>query len=41
MTMGNRVAVIRDCRLERVDAPQELYDRPANLFVRLPSGRRR
>jgi multiple sugar transport system ATP-binding protein len=33
MTMGDRVAVMRDGRLEQVDAPQALYDRPANLFV--------
>ena len=33
MTMGDRVAVMRDGKLEQVDAPQELYDRPANLFV--------
>jgi multiple sugar transport system ATP-binding protein len=33
MTMGDRVAVMRDGRLEQADAPQELYDRPANLFV--------
>jgi multiple sugar transport system ATP-binding protein len=33
MTMGDRVAVMRDGRLEQVDAPQTLYDRPANLFV--------
>jgi multiple sugar transport system ATP-binding protein len=33
MTMGDRVAVLRDGRLEQVDAPQELYDRPASLFV--------
>jgi multiple sugar transport system ATP-binding protein len=33
MTMGDRVAVMRDGRLEQVDAPQILYDRPANLFV--------
>src|SRR4029077_15168893 len=33
MTMGDRVAVMRDRRLEQVDAPQALYDRPANLFV--------
>jgi multiple sugar transport system ATP-binding protein len=33
MTMGDRVAVMRDGRLEQVDAPQELYDRPANVFV--------
>jgi multiple sugar transport system ATP-binding protein len=33
LTMGDRVAVLRDGRLEQVDAPQALYDRPANLFV--------
>jgi multiple sugar transport system ATP-binding protein len=33
MTMGDRVAVMRDGRLEQVDEPQVLYDRPANLFV--------
>jgi multiple sugar transport system ATP-binding protein len=33
MTMGDRVAVMRDGRLEQVDEPRDLYDRPANLFV--------
>ncbi|MHB2000094.1 MAG: ABC transporter ATP-binding protein, partial [Solirubrobacteraceae bacterium] len=33
MTMGDRVAVMRSGRLQQCDAPQELYDRPANLFV--------
>jgi multiple sugar transport system ATP-binding protein len=33
MTMGDRVAVMRDGRLEQADAPQVLYDQPANLFV--------
>ncbi|HZC13308.1 MAG TPA: ABC transporter ATP-binding protein [Thermoleophilaceae bacterium] len=33
MTMGDRVAIMRDGRLEQVDAPQALYDRPASLFV--------
>jgi multiple sugar transport system ATP-binding protein len=33
MTMGDRVAVMRAGRLQQVDAPQTLYDRPANLFV--------
>jgi multiple sugar transport system ATP-binding protein len=33
MTMGDRVAVIRKGELQQVDAPQELYDRPVNLFV--------
>jgi multiple sugar transport system ATP-binding protein len=33
MTMGDRVAVMRDGRLQQVDIPQVLYDRPANTFV--------
>jgi multiple sugar transport system ATP-binding protein len=33
MTMGDRVAVMRDGRLAQVDAPQALYDEPDNLFV--------
>jgi multiple sugar transport system ATP-binding protein len=33
MTMGDRVAVMRDGRLEQVDTPQALYERPANVFV--------
>jgi multiple sugar transport system ATP-binding protein len=33
MTMGDRVAILRDGRLEQVDAPQALYDNPATLFV--------
>ena len=33
MTMGDRVAVMRDGRLEQCGAPQALYDRPANTFV--------
>ena len=33
MTMGDRVAVMRDGRLEQCDTPQELYDHPANMFV--------
>jgi multiple sugar transport system ATP-binding protein len=33
MTMGDRVAVMRDGRLEQCDVPQRLYDSPANLFV--------
>jgi multiple sugar transport system ATP-binding protein len=33
MTMGERVAVMKDGFLQQVDRPQELYDRPANLFV--------
>lgn len=33
MTMADRVAVMRKGVLQQVDAPHELYDRPANLFV--------
>jgi len=33
MTMGDRVAVMRDGQLQQVDTPQDLYDRPANEFV--------
>jgi multiple sugar transport system ATP-binding protein len=33
MTMGDRVAVMRDGRLVQCDRPQTLYDRPADLFV--------
>jgi multiple sugar transport system ATP-binding protein len=33
MTMGHRVAVLRDGDLQQVDAPSKLYHEPANLFV--------
>jgi multiple sugar transport system ATP-binding protein len=33
MTMGDRVAVMNMGELQQVDAPQRLYDVPANLFV--------
>ena len=33
MTMGDRVAVLRDGTLQQLAAPQELYESPANLFV--------
>ena len=33
MTVGHRVAVLRDGRLEQVAAPREVYDRPATPFV--------
>jgi multiple sugar transport system ATP-binding protein len=33
MTMGDRVAVLHRGRLQQCARPQELYDRPANLFV--------
>ena len=33
MTMGDRVAVMSDGRLQQVGVPQDVYDRPANVFV--------
>jgi multiple sugar transport system ATP-binding protein len=33
MTLGHRVAVMKDGRLQQCDAPRVLYERPANLFV--------
>jgi multiple sugar transport system ATP-binding protein len=33
MTLGDRVAIMRDGVLQQVAKPQELYDRPRNLFV--------
>ena len=41
MTLGQRVAVMRDGRIQQVDAPQRLYEEPANLFVAGSSARRR
>jgi multiple sugar transport system ATP-binding protein len=33
MTLGQRVAVMREGRIQQVDEPQRLYDEPANVFV--------
>ncbi len=33
MTMGHRVAVLKDGHLQQVDTPQNLYDSPTNVFV--------
>jgi multiple sugar transport system ATP-binding protein len=33
MTMGSRIAVMSNAKLQQVGAPQELYDHPANQFV--------
>jgi multiple sugar transport system ATP-binding protein len=33
MTLGDRVAIMREGLLQQVARPQELYDRPRNLFV--------
>jgi multiple sugar transport system ATP-binding protein len=33
MTLGQRVAVLKDGRVQQCDVPQRLFDEPANLFV--------
>jgi len=33
MTMGDRVAVLKDGILQQVDTPAQMYDKPANVFV--------
>ncbi|WBU65466.1 ABC transporter ATP-binding protein [Paracoccus aerodenitrificans] len=33
MTLADRIAVLRDGRLEQVGTPAELYERPASMFV--------
>jgi len=33
MTMGTRIALLRDGILQQLDTPQNLYDHPVNLFV--------
>jgi multiple sugar transport system ATP-binding protein len=33
MTLGQRVAVMRDGKIQQVDVPQTLYDDPINMFV--------
>jgi multiple sugar transport system ATP-binding protein len=33
MTLGDRVCVLRDGRLQQVDTPQTLFESPVNLFV--------
>jgi len=33
MTMGSRIAVLKDGILQQCDAPQVLYEKPANVFV--------
>src|SRR5262245_43088753 len=33
MTMGDRVAVLKDGLLQQVDRPRAMYDKPANVFV--------
>jgi multiple sugar transport system ATP-binding protein len=33
MTMGTRIAVMKDGLLQQIDSPQVLYDTPSNMFV--------
>ncbi len=33
MTLGTRIVVMKDGLVQQVDTPQNLYDRPVNLFV--------
>ena len=33
MTMGTRIAVMKDGVLQQLDTPQNLYDHPSNMFV--------
>lgn len=33
MTLGDRVAVMNDARVQQIGPPMELYQRPANIFV--------
>ena len=33
MTLGDRIAVMSDGRLQQLGAPQDVYDRPDNMFV--------
>jgi multiple sugar transport system ATP-binding protein len=33
MTMGDRVAILRDGDLQQIGSPEELYERPVNAFV--------
>jgi multiple sugar transport system ATP-binding protein len=33
MTLGQRIVVLKDGRIQQIDTPMALYDRPANLFV--------
>src|SRR5690606_18539477 len=33
LTMGTRIAVMKDGIVQQLDTPQTLYDHPANMFV--------
>ena len=38
MTLGHRVAVLKDGRLQQCDTPRNLYEHPCNVFVRRVRG---
>jgi len=33
MTLGHRIVVMKDGKIQQIDTPMELYNRPVNLFV--------
>ena len=33
MTLGDRIAVMKDGRVQQLGTPEDIYDRPANLYV--------
>ena len=33
MTLGQRIVVLKDGRIQQIDTPMAMYERPANLFV--------
>jgi multiple sugar transport system ATP-binding protein len=33
MTLATRIAIMRDGRIEQLDTPEKIYERPANLYV--------
>ena len=33
MTMGDRIVVLKDGKIQQVDTPENLYNKPANIFV--------
>jgi multiple sugar transport system ATP-binding protein len=33
LTMGDRIVVMKDGHLQQIDTPQNLYDKPSNMFV--------
>ena len=33
MTLGDRIVIMRDGFIQQIGTPQEVFDKPANLFV--------